>query len=277
MIGFLMIAVIIATIAFVVNPALSVKFLRTKEPTRVLPVFIGSVMFLLLVIVGGASGAFKVEVKQILDVKQIAGKKKGDVEKVIGKPSSCEWTSLGETCQYSNNVDVTYRNGLADWISISGIKDLRFDGQALKAVGLKPGLRDPDNDAPAAKGWGDHDGMKEVSISGDNKIGTEMINVKALTTMDGKPPFWRQRARKAFETQFSGYDGSHTKLVSAVKKGMHDPGSFDHVSTKFAIDDSGQNAVVEMTFRGANMFGAKVVNRVVAVVDTEGRILSMQQ
>jgi len=57
---------------------------------------------------------------------------------------------------------------------------------------------------------------------------------------------------------FSSWDGSNRELVSAVKTGMHNPSSFEHVHTRLGgADDSDQRAFV-MTYRGTNAFGATV-------------------
>jgi hypothetical protein len=75
--------------------------------------------------------------------------------------------------------------------------------------------------------------------------------------------------------QFSGWDGAHHNLERLVKDNMHDPGSFKHVETTYA--DMKSYLIVQMRYRGNNMFGAKVLNTITAKVDLDGNILSVQE
>lgn len=74
------------------------------------------------------------------------------------------------------------------------------------------------------------------------------------------------------QAQFSQWDGSHIKLTEAIKAGMNDPGSYEHVKTGYM--DTGTDIVVTTVFRGKNAFGGKVLNTVQAHVDIAGNILS---
>ena len=79
--------------------------------------------------------------------------------------------------------------------------------------------------------------------------------------------------QKKIEMQFSSWDGSHSALKDYVKENMNDPSSFDHVKTTYA--DKGNYLIIQMTFRGKNAFGAKVLQTVNAKVDLDGNILSI--
>ena len=85
----------------------------------------------------------------------------------------------------------------------------------------------------------------------------------------GKPAPTRDRV----ESQFSAWDGSHPALTRLIKSSMHDPSSYEHVSTYFR--DAGSHIVVETTFRGTNAFGAVVINEVLATVDFEGNVIAI--
>lgn len=74
--------------------------------------------------------------------------------------------------------------------------------------------------------------------------------------------------------QFSKWDGSHPGLVEMVKSQMNDADSFEHVETRYW--DRGDHLFLRMTFRGANVFGAKVLNQVAATVDMNGKVLSLE-
>jgi hypothetical protein len=67
-----------------------------------------------------------------------------------------------------------------------------------------------------------------------------------------------ERQQEQVAAQFSAWDGSHRKLVEAVKKRMHNPRSFEHVETRYGV--VGDELVVTMEFRGTNAFGGVVRN-----------------
>lgn len=74
-------------------------------------------------------------------------------------------------------------------------------------------------------------------------------------------------------TGFSGWDGSHRDFVMAIKKSMNDPDSFEHVETVYRDNQNGTLRVV-MTFRGNNMFGAKILSETIALSDIEtGKVI----
>jgi hypothetical protein len=70
-----------------------------------------------------------------------------------------------------------------------------------------------------------------------------------------------------YETCFSPWDGSHTKLKYFIKDNMNDPGSFDHVETTY--QDMVTVLIVQTTFRGNNQFGALVKNTIKARVSAD--------
>lgn len=73
--------------------------------------------------------------------------------------------------------------------------------------------------------------------------------------------------------QFSGYDGSHSTLKRVVKENMKDPSSFDHIKTNY--EDKGSYILVQMSYRGKNSFGAKVIQTTTAKIDLDGNIISI--
>jgi hypothetical protein len=80
--------------------------------------------------------------------------------------------------------------------------------------------------------------------------------------------------KKQIEKNFSSWDGSHRKLVDLVKKSLNDPGSFDHVETKF-WDMGDDNIVVLMTYRAKNGFGALVLGSVKAKTNIAGDVVKI--
>jgi len=72
---------------------------------------------------------------------------------------------------------------------------------------------------------------------------------------------------------FSGWDGSHRELEKLVKQSMNDPGSYEHVETRYS--DKGDYLAVYMKFRGKNAFGGTVVNWVTANCDLNCNVLQI--
>lgn len=66
---------------------------------------------------------------------------------------------------------------------------------------------------------------------------------------------------------FSAWDGSCMALVKATKQQMNDPGSFEHVETRYI--DRGSEIDVIMKFRGKNAFGGVVANTVTGTVNAD--------
>jgi hypothetical protein len=71
--------------------------------------------------------------------------------------------------------------------------------------------------------------------------------------------------REIVEGFFSGWDGSHRGLESAVKESMNDPKSYEHVETRFRDDK--ETIFVVMKFRGKNAFGGTVLNIASGTID----------
>lgn len=74
---------------------------------------------------------------------------------------------------------------------------------------------------------------------------------------------------------FSAWDGSHIQLTKMVKASLHDPGSFEHVSTKFW--DMKTHYVVRMEYRAKNGFGALRLGWVKAKCDKEGNVTEIME
>lgn len=83
----------------------------------------------------------------------------------------------------------------------------------------------------------------------------------------------KKQRREMIERQFSAWSGSHRNLEKVIKKGMHNPGSYEHVKTTYR--DMGDHLIVETTFRGTNKFGGVVKNSVTATVGLDGKIIKI--
>ncbi len=94
----------------------------------------------------------------------------------------------------------------------------------------------------------------------------------AIIFMTNSPSLNNTQSQQAPEAFFSGWNGENKELVTAVKSGMHDPKSFEHVETRY--NDDGDSFGMLMTFRGTNGFGAVVTQQVTADIDKQTRQLS---
>lgn len=81
--------------------------------------------------------------------------------------------------------------------------------------------------------------------------------------------------QKKIEAQFSGWDGSHRQFERLIKDAMNDPGSYEHVETRYI--DKGSYIRVFCTFRGKNAFGGIVKNTKVADFSLDGKFLKEVQ
>lgn len=72
----------------------------------------------------------------------------------------------------------------------------------------------------------------------------------------------------------SDWDGSCTPLVSKVKTILNDPKSFDHIETKYLLQED--SYYVEMKFRAKNGFGLMVANKAIALINEECEVLDFE-
>ncbi len=97
---------------------------------------------------------------------------------------------------------------------------------------------------------------------------SKALRQAALTPLD--------RRREALRLQFSPWSGAHLAAEEAIKAGMHNPASYEHVSTTYADLGGGRGITVTTKFRGTNAFGAVMTNFAVAEVDESGRIAGLR-
>ena len=74
-------------------------------------------------------------------------------------------------------------------------------------------------------------------------------------------------------SQFSVWDGSHRQMVREVKAKMHNPRSFEHADTRYAIRDG--VLTVSMRFRGTNAFGGIVLSTAFGRFTLDGQTISV--
>ena len=80
---------------------------------------------------------------------------------------------------------------------------------------------------------------------------------------------------KDFELQFSLWNGSHHKTVEYVKEHMHNPKSFKHVETHYIDYAEKGYRVIQMKYRGRNLFNAVVTNSIWVKVDLHGNVFKV--
>ena len=82
-----------------------------------------------------------------------------------------------------------------------------------------------------------------------------------------------QAKLETFKSQISE-DGSHPAVVSTLKEQMHNPDSFQHVSSDYEIveKDGKHYQKIVMTFRGTNTFNALALQTCYFLVDEDNQI-----
>lgn len=117
-----------------------------------------------------------------------------------------------------------------------------------------------------------------VDLNEDGTINEKSLNhsiseIKKSIELD-KQIAKQEKINETFQLQFSAWDGSHIKLVRAVKNIMNDPKSFEHVETRYYFDKKNNEIIhVIMKFRGTNAFGALILSTIKAKIDIDGNVL----
>ncbi|MCG8451680.1 MAG: hypothetical protein MI717_00685 [Spirochaetales bacterium] len=92
------------------------------------------------------------------------------------------------------------------------------------------------------------------------------------------------RAKEDFVSMLSEFNGSYIDLIVYTQSIINDPKSFEHVRTRYRIDNIKENPddediflmYLQMDFRARNAFGGMVINTIEAYVDSKGRIISAE-
>jgi hypothetical protein len=79
--------------------------------------------------------------------------------------------------------------------------------------------------------------------------------------------------KELVKKQFSGFDGSHRGTEAAIKARLKDPGSYEHVETRYVAHPD--SLTVYTTYRARNSFNAIITGTAVATVDAQGNVLSI--
>lgn len=99
-----------------------------------------------------------------LDARPLAGQAEIGIRSLLGNPSACEDVQKGRKCRYAQGAtDVTYIDGMADWISVEDLAGAPFSAEALARVGL-PTNEDPIESTPQLIRWQNLGGFREVTL-----------------------------------------------------------------------------------------------------------------
>lgn len=80
--------------------------------------------------------------------------------------------------------------------------------------------------------------------------------------------------RKGIERAFDPWNGSHINLVQFVKANLKDPGSFEHIETRYGEMDDG-NIKVYMRYRARNSFGGMVPSEIIVTAKPDGELIEV--
>lgn len=110
-------------------------------------------------------------------------------------------------------------------------------------------------------------------------FGNEFANTNTQIKIIADPEQQKLNEAKAerqhlIDRQFAGFSGANHYVERVIKENMNDPSSFEFVSNSYV--DKGTYILVYIKFRGANAFGATILQSVSAKVDLEGNVLSIK-
>ncbi len=114
-----------------------------------------------------------------LEVLELVGQSQPAIEARLGAPERCRQTYHGVACEYAaQQIDITYIDGKADWILVSGLQQVAFDHRALEHIGLQPAPPLVRN--PFRMHWQSHQGLAVVSVYARGAY-VDFIHVQAYT------------------------------------------------------------------------------------------------
>jgi hypothetical protein len=98
-----------------------------------------------------------------MDVMQVVGKSEAEVAALLGQPASCEDIHRARLCKYLPDHDeVMFVAGKADMITVQQMGAVRFNAEALYALGLGPAK--PDHSSEHAIRWESFPDLEEVTV-----------------------------------------------------------------------------------------------------------------
>lgn len=79
------------------------------------------------------------------------------------------------------------------------------------------------------------------------------------------------------ERHSSGWDGSCRPVEKLIKKQLNDTGSYEHVETRYYVNDDTTKVNVLTMFRAKNGFGGLILTSYAAELDMSGNILTISE
>ena len=115
-----------------------------------------------------------------LDVREIVGKSRSEIDKLIGEPLSCKETYQGISCKYQAGhlEEIIFIDDRADWLLLSEFDELPFEYMSIKHIGLPPAPPTVIN--PFRMHWQFHAGIAVISMYSAGKY-ISYIQVRAYT------------------------------------------------------------------------------------------------
>lgn len=124
----------------------------------------------------------------VIDLKNIAGKSKLDVDKILGKPEQVEpFKERSTPCKnrpcekayyQKDKFEVIFIDGKADWITVNNLSEYNFDEENIEILGLS--VTEPDFKNPQSViRWKNIGNINEINIfnDGSDKISYAYIKV----------------------------------------------------------------------------------------------------
>ena len=236
-------------------------------------------------------------------IKRLLNASPEEVAKIIGNPDEkieetddCteEFSPCNNASYHGGGLSVLYYKNKLKFLTYFDHSGLQYNQDIIEHLGFPSAL--PTSVNQACLSWENYEGIKIINVfSGEqNTVNYISIQVdknynKKFGAVDNQTMVRAHvesqeqekieamnsvQHKKLVESQFSSWDGSNIYLEKAIKSEMKDPGSYEHVSTKYF--DLGDKIKVVEEYRGANAFGAKVKSTVIALINLEGNILEME-
>lgn len=120
----------------------------------------------------------------IVDLMSIAGKTKDEVTQVLGEATPADsqnQSKHGERLFYRNgSFEIVYVNGVADWITITELKDVPFSPTSLKSLGFPKAYKPTFQNQNVIK-WNLGKTIREISMFPGQKGKVWMISISVKT------------------------------------------------------------------------------------------------
>lgn len=123
-----------------------------------------SIIFSVLVVCG--VGFTPVKAADELDIIRIIRKTKTEIDRRLGAAKDCANTKQGYKCYYSDNIEIVYNNGFADWITLYNMDNHSFSPHSLTVIGL-PSAQ-PNFSSNYVMRWENYHGIKQISMFNKN-------------------------------------------------------------------------------------------------------------